>query len=106
MRIALYDRNSYAGHKQKPLASANVYAKSPETIATLTNLPPGTYAVKLFQDFYGTEQFVTSRWGIPEEPFGFSNDAVPLLDQPSFDAVKFSVSRGPNSIIVHLRALP
>jgi len=106
LRIALFDISTYAGHKQPPLTSADVPAVSPETVTTLTNLRPGTYAVKMFQDFYGTHKFVANRWGVPQEPFGFSNDAIPLLDQPSFNAVKFEVLRGPNSITVHLRAMP
>jgi uncharacterized protein (DUF2141 family) len=103
LRIALYDRASYAGHSTDPIAATYVQAVSPETIATINNLRPGTYAIKMFQDFYGSETFVRSKWGIPQEPFGFSNDALPLLDQPSFDTAKFSLERGENVIVIHLR---
>lgn len=103
LQIALYDRASYAGHNTDPIVAVHVPAVSPETTATMYNLQPGTYAIKMFQDFYGSNAFVRGTWGIPQEPFGFSNDALPLLDQPSFDAAKFSLERGENVIVVHLQ---
>ena len=104
IRVALYDRASYAGHDQKPILATVVEAKAPETVVVLTNVPTGTYALKLFQDFNRSGTFVVNKLGLPEEPFGFSNDALPILDQPSFDAAKFSLTNGAMRIVVHLRS--
>ena len=104
VRIALYDRAGYSGHDQKPILATAVEARAPETVVTLPNVPRGVYAIKMFQDFNRSGSFVTNRLGIPEEPFGFSNDALPLLDQPSFDEAKFSLENGSTRIVVHLRA--
>ncbi len=106
IRVALYDRASYAGHDQSPVAAITVEARAPETVVTLSNLRRNVYAVKMFQDFFRTGVFVTNRLGYPEEPFGFSNDAIPLLDQPSFDTVKFNLDSEHGTIVVHLRSLP
>jgi len=103
VRVALYDRTTYEGHDQNPLADATIDSTAPETVLTLPRLRPGEYAVKMYQDIHRSGAFATSRLGLPEEPFGFSNDARPLLDQPSFDAAKFRLSRGANIITVHLR---
>jgi uncharacterized protein (DUF2141 family) len=104
VRVALYDRATYAGHDQKPLLATEAEARAPETIVKLSGVPFGIYAVKMFQDVYRTGTFVTSKLGLPEEPFGFSNDALPLFDQPNFDSVKFRIASGSNEIVVHLRS--
>jgi uncharacterized protein (DUF2141 family) len=43
--------------------------------------------------------------GLPEEPFGFSRDAIPFLGKPSFDKVKFTLVAGENVQILHLQSL-
>ena len=106
VQVALYDRASYDGHDQAPVAQTVVDARAPETVVTLPGVRPGVYAVKMFQDFHRSGAFERSALGIPEEPFGFSNDALPFLDQPSFDATKFNLASGSNLIVVHLRSLP
>lgn len=104
VRVALYDKSDYDGHDGSPLLATAVEARAPVTVVKVPAMRPGEYAVKLFQDYYRTGAFVTSALGVPEEPFGFSNDARPLLDQPSFADTKFNVSGGTNEITVHLQS--
>ena len=104
VQIALYDRASYEGHDSPPVVAATVEARSPETVINLPNVRPGEYAVKMFQDVKRSGSFVTSALGLPEEPFGFSNDARPFLDQPSFAAAKFKFGGGTSEITVHLQS--
>ena len=105
LQIALYDEAGYAGHDQPPVAKLTVDARAPETVVRIPNIRPGAYAIKMFQDFHRTGSFAISALGIPEEPFGFSNDALPYLDQPGFERAKFVMSGGEASIVVHLRSL-
>ena len=105
LQIALFDEAGYAGHDQPPIAKVIVDARAPETVVTIPNIRPGAYAVKMFQDFHKTGSFAMSALGVPEEPFGFSNDALPFLDQPEFPRAKFVISSGEMSITVHLRSL-
>jgi uncharacterized protein (DUF2141 family) len=105
LQVAVYDAASYGGHDQTPVAKIVADARAPETIAHIPNLSPGTYAVKLFQDYGRTGEFAINVLGIPQEPFGFSNDARPLLDQPSFDRAKFAVPAAGAAITVHLQSL-
>ena len=105
LQVALYDEAGYAGHDQAPVAKIVVDARAPVTVVRIPNVRPGAYAVKMFQDFHRTGSFAMSALGLPEEPFGFSNDALPLLDQPGFDRAKFVVFGGETSIVVHLRSL-
>ena len=65
------------------------------------NLPPGTYAAAVFHDQYETGKMKTNLLGMPQEAFGFSNDAKPsTLTPPSFDAASFSYPGGTMDITV------
>jgi uncharacterized protein (DUF2141 family) len=103
IRIAVYDRASYAGHDQEAVADKVVRAAFPETTARFDGLKPGAYAIKLFQDVNRNGRFDMSGIGIPEEPFGFSNDARPFLDQPPFSATKFELRNGTRTITIRLQ---
>jgi uncharacterized protein (DUF2141 family) len=103
VRIAIYERAAYSGHDGEPVADKVVTAVAPETLIRIDNIPPGTYAAKLFQDINRNQEFDMDWVGIPQEPFGFSNDAKPLFDQPKFDAAKFDLGSKSLTITVHLR---
>lgn len=103
MHAALYDRASYPNDDADPVKDAVVPAKMPETVLTMTGLVPGTYAVKVFQDFNRNGKFDMTWLGIPIEKYGFSNDARPIFADPDFERAKFDLSPGANTIIIHLR---
>ncbi len=103
VRLALYDSKSYPDDDSTPIKDAVVPAVTPETVVTLTGLVPGTYAVKLFQDFNRNGKFDMNWLGIPLEKYGFSNDARPYFTEPDFDRTKFKLSPGPNTLIIHLQ---
>lgn len=103
IRLGLYDQASYPIDTSKPVASADVPAVPGETVVTLHNIPPGTYAIQTFQDVNSNNKMDTSWIGLPLEPFGFSQDAKPFLSKPSFDEVKFTLAPGDNSQFLHLQ---
>jgi uncharacterized protein (DUF2141 family) len=74
-------------------------------VVVLRDLTPGVYAIKTFQDENKNEKMDFSWLGLPLERFGFSNDAKPFLDQPSFDEAKFELRPGPNETKITLRLL-
>jgi uncharacterized protein (DUF2141 family) len=103
LRAALYDSKSYPDDDSEPVKDAVVPAVMPETVVTMTGLAPGTYAVKLFQDFNRNGKFDMSWFGIPLEKYGFSNDARPYFTEPDFERTKFKLSPGANTLIIHLQ---
>jgi uncharacterized protein (DUF2141 family) len=104
LRLGLYDEARYPDDDSTPVASADVRAESGETVITLNDIPPGTYAIETFQDINSNNKMDTTWFGIPEEPFGFSRDAKPRLSKPSFAQVKFDVAPGMNVQTLHLQA--
>ena len=103
LRVALYNEQGYPLDNGDTVADAVVPAKPGETIVTLAGIKPGLYAVKMFQDFNRNGKFDMNWFGWPLEKFGFSNDAHPGLSEPSFDATKFELRPGTNTITIHLQ---
>ncbi len=57
-------------------------------------VPPGAYAVSLFQDINGDGQLSTNFLGIPKEPTGTSNNGRPAFRAPRFSNGLFNVAAG------------
>jgi uncharacterized protein (DUF2141 family) len=102
VRLGLYERATWSNDKAEPVAGAVVPAVVPETVMVLRNLKPGTYGAKLFQDFNRNGEFDFSVLGLPAERYGFSQDPRVLFHEPGFDATKFTLMPGSNTITVHL----
>ncbi len=94
LRLGLYDEAHYPDDNSTPVASADVPARLGETVITLTNIPPGTYAIEIFQDINSNSKMDTTWFGFPLEPFGFSRDARPFFSKPRFAQVKFELVPG------------
>jgi uncharacterized protein (DUF2141 family) len=103
LRVALYDRKGYPIDNGTTIADTVVTARPGETIVTLSGIRPGVYAVKMFQDFNRNGKFDMNWIGWPLEKFGFSNDAHPTFSEPPFDATKFDLRPGTNTITIHLQ---
>jgi uncharacterized protein (DUF2141 family) len=98
---ALFDRADYHDNDH-PLASRNVAARFPRTTFTFSHVKPGFYAIKMFQDINRNGKFDTDLLGLPLEPYGFSNNVVPFLSEPGFDATRFRAGRGRTVITIRL----
>jgi uncharacterized protein (DUF2141 family) len=103
LRLGLYDEAGYPDDDSIPVASADVPARLGETVITLTDVRPGTYAIEAYQDINSNHRMDTTWFGIPLEPFGFSRDAHPRLSKPHFGKVKFALVPGMNAQTLHLQ---
>ena len=52
-------------------------------------IPFGAYAVAIYQDVNGNGKLDKGMFGIPDEPFAFSNNFRPKFGGPSFEKCKF-----------------
>ena len=103
LRVALYDRLSYGLDDAAPYSDRVVPAKPGETIVTMSGITPGVYAIKMFQDYNRNGKFDMNWFGWPLEKFGFSNDAHPTFSEPPFNATKFDLRPGTNTITIRLQ---
>ena len=56
------------------------------------DVPFGEFAISVFQDLNNNQALDRTRFSLPIEPFGFSNNPRLLLGPPSFKKCAFSVS--------------
>lgn len=64
---------------------------------------PGTYAIVVFHDENGDGKFNRDWLGLPQEGYGFSNDAPTHLHAPSFDAASFAFTENSPELLIHIR---
>lgn len=68
-----------------------------------TNLPAGQYAIKLFHDVDGDGRMNTNPFGLPIEPYAFSNNAPARFGPATWDAAVFTVTPGANLHAIAIR---
>jgi uncharacterized protein (DUF2141 family) len=91
--VALFDSASaFDGGSGRPVASTAVSASGREVVAVFENLPAGDYGVKAFHDVNGDGQMNANPFGMPIEPFAFSNNAVGNMGPARWSAARFAVS--------------
>ena len=89
--IAVYrDADSFR-RSQSAVVSRMVARTGPVTTVTLTDLPPGRYAVAAFHDTDGNGDLTLWPIGLPKEAYGFSRDARGRFGPPSFAAAAFDL---------------
>lgn len=88
--LGLFDEATYKGDGAVNGASLKVEANS--VIATFEGLAPGEYAVRLYHDLNDDGEMNTNPFGMPTEPYAFSNDAKGRFGPAKWDDAKFSVS--------------
>ena len=91
--VALYDSASaFDGGSARPVAATAVSASGSRVVATFENLPAGDYAMKAFHDVNGDGEMNTNPFGMPVEPYAFSNNAVGNMGPARWDRAHFAVS--------------
>lgn len=100
LRLALCP-NAEAYETQIGCSTKNVRADGPIVWAEFPRTAAGTYAIKVFHDVNGNGTIDTNWMGIPNEPYGFSNDAMGTFGPPGFNAASFVV--GPKVTTVRIR---
>ena len=91
--VALYDSASaFDGGSARPVAATAVSASGSRVVATFENLPAGDYAMKAFHDVNGDGEMNTNPFGMPTEPYAFSNNAVGNMGPARWDRAHFAVS--------------
>ncbi len=76
--------------KQVYLNAAGKIGDDLKAVCDFKNVPSGTYAIALFHDAKLTGKMAKNMLGIPQEGYGFSNDAKPhALSAPTFQECAF-----------------
>lgn len=88
--VALYNSaETYAGGA--PARTARVDVAAGARSVTFDGLPAGDYAMKSFHDVDGDGAMDTNPFGMPTEPYAFSNNAVGNMGPASWERAHFAV---------------
>lgn len=71
-------------------------------VLTFRGLRPGRYGIAAFQDKNGNEALDRNLFGMPNEPFGFSNNPRIGFKAPDFDAFAFEHDGKAQAITIRL----
>lgn len=88
--IALYDHEDH--YMKKSCMSSIEKVKNNKVTIVFKGLKKGEYAFSLFHDVNNNGKLDNNFFGIPKEPYGFSNEQKGRFGPPKFDKVKFTVS--------------
>jgi uncharacterized protein (DUF2141 family) len=102
LMVALFDSQE-AWSKGKPSKTGLASAADADPVAHIAGLAPGTYAARVFQDVDGDGKLGTNPFGLPNEPYGFSNGAKANMGPPSFADASFVVAPGANRQTLSLK---
>lgn len=83
--------------------SASAPAQAGETLVSVKDVPPGTWAVVAYQDENSNGKLDTNLLGIPKEPYGFSRDARSKFGPPGFEDAAIEIGDAPATAAVRLR---
>jgi uncharacterized protein (DUF2141 family) len=96
MGVVFNSEEAYNG-KGAPVRQIMIPADKAEVTTLLEGLPAGTYAIKSFHDVDGDMKMTSNPYGMPIEPFAFSNNAVGNMGPATWADAKFEVKPGANA---------
>ena len=99
--VALYDSEAAYG-AGRAVAQMRLDASVGTPTALFRDLPPGDYAAKAFHDVDGDGEMDLNPFGIPTEPYAFSNNAVGNMGPARWEQARFPVS-GATAQTIQLR---
>ena len=100
LEISFYNRSDDFPKENKQYKMKRVKVSSP-SMSVSFELPKGVWALAMYQDLNNDKKCNLNFFGIPREPYGFSNNVKPILSAPSFDRCKFNLYK-PKTISVKL----
>lgn len=95
--VAVY--NTEESFMKKRLTSKKVKVTGKEVSLVFEDVASGDYAITTFHDENDNNKLDTNFLGIPNEPYGFSNDAMGSFGPPSFEKAKLKVDSDKKLVI-------
>jgi uncharacterized protein (DUF2141 family) len=75
---------------------------SASCVFDLGELTYGDYAIAIYQDENGNGKLDTGTFGVPKEPFAFSNNFKPRFGGPDFEKCKFTVNQTEQTVNIEM----
>lgn len=92
LEIGLFNRGERFLESGQAYKAVSVEVKNSTESVVIKDLPMGTYAISLYHDKNSNGECDRNFFGIPKEPYAFSNNFRPKFSPPTFDDCKFELS--------------
>ena len=104
LQIALFDSEAAFLQDEKASFSTSVYTKTTGTFKVeIPDLAYGTYAIAIFHDENNNGKLDKNIFGVPVEPYSFSNNPKIKWRGPQFEESKFDFNADEPSVVLKLR---
>jgi len=67
------------------------------------NLPHGEYSVAVYHDVNGNQKLDTNLFGVPTEPYGFSNNARSKWGPPKYNVAHFQLNQLEQNMVINVK---
>lgn len=67
------------------------------------NLPYGDYSVAVYHDVNGNQKLDTNLFGVPTEPYGFSNNARSKWGAPKYNVARFQLNQLEQNMVINVK---
>lgn len=94
------------GFPDKPISAQlqqQIAVKGGQVTTVFKGLAPGRYAVMVVQDLNGNGRIDYNFVGMPKEPYGASNNRVPLLSAPTYEDALVTLGPERTSVMIEVR---
>ena len=89
-KIGIYDSKGFPS-LGKEIDGIDIEVKGASATYVFKNIPAGKYVIAVFQDSNVDGKLNTNMFGVPKEPYGFSNNKYGMFGPPDFEDVSFEV---------------
>jgi uncharacterized protein (DUF2141 family) len=100
LMVAVYDQ---AGYDADKLVAALEIPVTGDSATGTVDLPAGEYGIKMFHDVDGDGKMSINPFGMPTEPFAFSNNAPARFGPAAWADAKFRIDAPSTSHTVKLQ---
>ncbi|MGE0797631.1 MAG: DUF2141 domain-containing protein [Lautropia sp.] len=100
VQIAVY--GNAADYRKKAVTELKVPAAAPAVSITIPGLPAGDYAIAVMHDRNGNDQLDSNLFGVPTEPYGFSNNPRSLMGPATWEQTRFALPAGGGKTTIEL----
>ena len=100
LQLSLF--NTEDGWLKNGVRGETLDAKTPETVWEVPGLEEGEYAIAIIHDIDSNGELNRGAFGMPTEPYGFSNNARGMFGPAKWKEAKFIVKEGENEIRIRI----
>ena len=93
IHVGLFNTPKYFLKEGKEYQTSSKKVENDSVIIVFNDIPRGDYAISLYHDINSDKECNLNFFGIPLEPYAFSNNYRPILSKPSFDDCKINANR-------------